>query len=264
MPGTARTDSFLLSTATVMVGSQSDLYNLNSSHSLGLVKNVVMQSEPSFVELTQGITNDLVFSVKNQDNVRISMEVYEFTSKNIGYAAGLLGAENLQTISTVYTLSQSAAPAASSIVVSGDATADITAGDWIVLDTDGEENVHIVKVTSASFSVSETTIDITGYEIPTGFTWPAGARVRKVNALTLGGSNTQPFYSVKIAGLMPKDNKPIVLLLPKVRITRGLNISFQTDNFVNMPFEITPYSLAASDPFYSDFGSAKARVLTGN
>ena len=40
MAGEAKTDSFMLGAATVMIGAMADLYDLNpTDHSIGLVKN---------------------------------------------------------------------------------------------------------------------------------------------------------------------------------------------------------------------------------
>lgn len=261
MPGRAKTDSFLLSTATVMLGAQADLYSLNNSHALGLVKNVTMTSEVSMTALTQGITNDEVFSMKTGDSARIAMEVFEYTAKNLAYAAGLPGAETVASQDATAVTSASIAPAATTLTVAGDVTTDFSAGDWVAIKSGQEDHLHIAQLTSAVFSV-ETTLTFTGQPTPAGVTIPAGATVYKVNSLIIGGGDKHPTYSCKIVGYTPADEKPIAILLPKVKVTRGMNLAFQSDNFANMPFEIQPYSLVSDDPNFAIFGAKKFQVIT--
>ena len=90
MPGLATSDEFFLSTATVMIGPQADLMELNvAEHSLGLVKNFSMQSDPTLVELTQGIRNQRVATMVTGTGLKTSWEMYEYTAENLAYAAGL-------------------------------------------------------------------------------------------------------------------------------------------------------------------------------
>ena len=56
MAGFAVTNEFLLSTATVMIGATSALKSLEpGAHSIGLVKNFKLASDPKLIELTQGV-----------------------------------------------------------------------------------------------------------------------------------------------------------------------------------------------------------------
>jgi hypothetical protein len=90
MAGEAKTNNFMLGTATVMLGPMDDVFDLTpANHSIGLVKNFQLQSQPTFADLTQGIKNTQVYSVHTGNDVRASMEVYEFTAQNLSYALGL-------------------------------------------------------------------------------------------------------------------------------------------------------------------------------
>lgn len=258
MAGTAKTSQVLLSTATVMIGPMAEVNSLTpEKHSIGLVKNVTYSADPEFRELTQGITNDVVMSVKVGDGSRVAMEVYEYTARNLAYAAGLdgTGAE-FDTTSTEYVTS--AAPTTTSVAVSGSPTG-ISAGDFIYIQGGSDDLVHVAKVAS----VATNTITLAaGYAIPAGMTFPAASKVRKVKALNIGVQSPNVNLGVKITGLIdPSKNLPITLVFPKVKITRGMNLNFTTDNFGNMPFEFTPYSLVAGDALYNDFGTTKMRLL---
>lgn len=262
MPGTAVTDKFLLSTATVMIGPMSDLHNLNpAAHSIGLVKNFQFQLEPGYTELTQGLTNSIVMSVRTSEVGSASMEVYEYTLRNLAYASGLDATGVAYAPQTgLYLSTASITAAATAIVVTGDVTANIATGDTIFLQADastGSDIVHIAKVSSATYSAPNTTINFVGYAIPTGVTFPIGTRVGEVKPVQVGtGVLFQPELAAKVVGILPKNNEPFTILFPKIKITRGLNVSFASDNFTNMPFEFTPYSSVTTDPFYTTYGAS--------
>lgn len=256
MTGLAKTSQVLLSTATVMIGAPSDLHSLNpTEHSIGLVKNVSISSDPQFAELTQGIQNDVVMSIKNATGLRMSMEVYEYTLRNMAYAAGLDGSgTSFAPITTTWTAS--ADPAGLSVKVTTDISSELSAGDYIFIQNGQDDVVHIGKVASAAFT-TETTITLAaGFEIPAAAGFTTGARIGKVKRLDVGGQTSQPELGAKIVGLLPKNNEPVTILIPKLRITRGLGMSFSADQYSNMPFEFTPYAGIPSDPHYSEYGAA--------
>jgi hypothetical protein len=262
MPGSARTQSFMLSTATVMIGPMADLYNLNKdAHSLGLAKNVVVSSEPSFIELTQGIRNQVVMSVKNNDGLKCSFDVSEFSLRNLAYAAGLdASGATYDPITVQHVTAGAAAPAATTVLVATDVTAQYPVGEWIWLQDGFDDKVHIAKISARSYAAPNTTITFAGYAIPAGVTFPTGSRIGLVKPISLGGAVPQPDLSAKIIGVMPKDQRPVVVMFPKIKITRGFNLNFLSDNFAAMPWEFTPYALVSTDTFYSDFGDNMFRI----
>lgn len=257
MAGTAKTSQVLLSTATVMIGPSADVNTLTPDrHSIGLVKNVSYTSDPEFRELTQGVTNDVVMSVKVGDGSRISMEVYEYTARNLAYAAGLdASGVEYETASVLYTTT--AAPATTTVTVAP-APTGISTGDFIYIQGGNDDLVHIAKVASVAAAVITLAA---GYAIPTGMVFPAASKVRKVRALNIGAATPSVTLGCKITGIIdPSQNTPITLVFPKIKVTRGMNLAFSTENFGNMPFEFTPYALTATDPLYADFGTTKVRM----
>lgn len=261
MAGNAKTKSFLLSTATVMVGPAADLHKLNpAEHSLGLVKNFQLTADPTYIELTQGLKNSVVMSVKNADGVKCSMEIYEYTVRNLGYAAGLdASGVSFDTNSEMWLASAAYAPAGKTIEVNSDISAKLTAGDYIFMQNGVDDKVHIAKIASAVFAATKTTITLAaGYEPAATVTFPIGTRIGKVKRIDVGNSDVQPEFAAKIVGLLPVDNAPFTILLPKIKITKGLGVAFQTDNFGNLPYEFTPYSGVETDPFYSEYENACA------
>lgn len=261
MAGNAKTKDFLLSSATVMVGAPADLHKLNpTEHSIGLVKNFQMTADPTYVELTQGLKNTVVMSVKNSDGVKCSMEVYEYTLRNMGYAAGLdASGVSFDSITDMWLASSAYESTGKTMKVNTDITSDLAAGEYIFVQNGLDDKVHIAKVASVAFATTESTITFaTGYEPSATAAFPIGSRIGKVKRIDVGGADVQPEFAAKIVGLLPKDNAPFTILLPKVKITKGLGVAFQTDNFGNLPFEFTPYAGVDTDPFFGEYGSAAA------
>jgi hypothetical protein len=262
MPGTAKTSSFMLSTATVMIGPKANLHSLTvADHSIGLVKNFTLTSDPAYVELTQGLRNSVVMSVRNSDGLKASMEVYEFTPSNLAYAAGLDGSvASFAPMQSLLTLFSAVASGATTAVVAGDQTGagKLAVGDYIFLQSGQTDVIHIAKISAIAYAAPNTTITFAAFPVPTGVSFAVGDRLGEVSRIDIGGQTNQGDYGAKIVGLLPKDNTPFTILLPKVKITRGLSVAFASDNFSNMPFEMSPYSMTAADPFYADYGDAVA------
>jgi hypothetical protein len=261
MAGSAKTKNFLLSTATVMVGPPAELHKLNpAEHSLGLVKNFQMTADPTYVELTQGLKNSVVMSVKNGDGLKCSMEIYEYTVRNLGYAAGLdASGVSFDQNEEIWLATAAYAAAGKTIEVGSDVTEKVKPGDYIFMQNGLDDKVHIAKVGTATVATAKTTITLAaGYEPATTMVFPIGARIGKVKRIDVGASDVQPEFGAKIVGLLPKDNAPFTIYLPKIKITKGLGVAFQTDNFGNLPFEFTPYSGVETDPLFSEYGTAAA------
>jgi len=250
MPGLAKTDDFMLGTATVMIGPQADLFDLGPDESIGLVKNFSLSSDPSYTDLTQGVKNTLVYSVLTQNTVRASMETYEFTSQNIAYGLGLAGT---YTKNTVESTVASEVTSGSDFDVAAADGANFAVDDVVMILNDSEDDFVIRKITA----IATDTITV---NVAFGQTIAAGAKVIKVSELGVGSKTEQPFYSAKIAGKLA-NGEPIVMLLPKVRIVQGFNVSFSSDDYGNMPFEFSIYDLVSTDPNYAYFGGDSAKII---
>lgn len=251
MPGNAITNQFMLNTATVMLGAQEDLFDLvPSANSIGLVKNFTITAEPAYTELTQGVKNSIVYSVLTNNPVRATMEAYEFTSRNLGYALGLENADDLDALSVVTATNGAGSPDDTTVEV--DSATGLAIGEHIMLKVDNEDNFHVRKLTN----VSGTTLTV-DQALPV---IPDNTPVIKVNMISGGSKADQPFYSAKIAGKLANGD-PIVLLLPKVRIVKGFTMGFMSDNYGNLPLELTMYDLVSTDPFYTDFAGDQFRIF---
>lgn len=276
MAGEAKTSAFMLGTATVMLGPQADVFNLTpDEHSIGLVKNFAVTAEPNYLDLTQGVRNTIVYSVLTAFPVRATMEVYEYTSKNIAYGLSLEGFNYTSKAASVplgNSLAGGASATSVDVPVASDISAQFKAGDWITIQEQagGRDLVHIAKLTSdgsytAGGSGGTLKLTFTNHPIPADVSFSALARVRAQNMIGIGEKKEQPFFGAKVVGLLPEGNEPITLIYPKVRILRGFNLSFSTENYGNMPFEFTPFELTSQDPHYATFRDlGVGMLLTGN
>lgn len=265
MAGYAKTNSFLLSTATLMIGPTTDLYNLNSNHSVGLVKNLTVTSEPTYTELYQGVKQSMVYSVKTQNPVTISCEVYEYTSKNLTYALGLDGS-TLST-QTTYPLAANITGPSTSVAVTSSSNPGWASGNWIMIQENKTDVVHIGRINTYSYTSPTASVTLTSAtQVPSGVSFTsASGRAGRMNVIDIGNKVDEPFFSCKIVGILPENSLPVTILIPKVRITRGFTLAFTSDNYGNMPFELAVFDLVPTDPFYNDFppNQAMAKLFVG-
>lgn len=368
MAGNAKTTAFNIGTATVMIGPMEDVENLNPrEHSIGLVKNFNVSATDNYTDLTQGIQNDIVWSEKTGSDVTATMEVYEYTPKNLAYALGLKGEK--MVMGDTHNITSASG---SEVIIKGESSGeDFMKGDKIIIQSQEDEDlVYVGKcsevgyqaATSPEIALDDTVLnfglkmnelmgsfgnitidggflklvvaedavvtfseplktvfgftDVTGpatgnvavttkkklsamgivegnnltitineveYEliaktspkadtfakytitlesaIPVNMVFKAGDSARRVNVIYVGSREAQPFLGAKVVGILPDGKKPIVIIFPKIRITNGFNIGFQSDNYSNMPFEFTPFRMVESDPLYEEHKGGLLYVL---
>lgn len=256
MYGLANTNRFMLGAATLLLGPQADLFNLTrADHSVGLIKNFALTAEPSFTELTQGVRNTVVFSVMTGHAVRGSAELYEFTAKNLAYTAQMNGAQfvadtNIET-TTSAAIDGTTTPVTSVAVVSA---TGLAVDDWILIQNPANPDDAVPRKITAIASNNLTVAPAIERQ------FASGAVVRRMNFIEVGGKEETPFYSALVHGVLA-DGSEITVALPKVRVTNGLNLAFQTNDYGNMPIELGVYDLVATDPNYAVFGSVPAAIL---
>lgn len=263
MAGEARSIDFLVGTATIMLGLPADLRDFRpETHSIGLVKNVKLMAEATYIELTQGIRNSVVHSIKTGEPVRASSEVYEFNAANWSYALGFSG---YNIVNTELETTVTTAVAASSL---GTDTFDVTAtvgyvvGDYVMVQVGYDDVVIPRRITATTTGVTPTiTFDAPIKNVAVGI----GSKIRRCLVVPVGRKSEQPFLAAKIVGSMA-DGREIAIEIPKLRVTKGFDITFQTSDYANMPLEYTVYDQVPSDAQYArfkdEFDGASAAVYT--
>lgn len=267
------TDIFNIGPATVMIGPMDKVLELTpEEHSIGLVKNIQVTTETNSVSLTQGIRNVEVDSQITSITNTFTSEVYEYTAANMAYAAGLDGKEFSKSGSYFLAADVTGGESATTISVSADEdiSSKFEAGSMMIMQsstTEDYDKVLPVRVVSAVYE--ENKINVTLEDpIPLGWNFQEGDKVFTVNIIPVGSDSEQPYLGVKIVGVFPKSNKPCVIIFPKAKVTGGFTLSFTSENYGNMPFEIKPYVLSKTDSLYSHFKAiskpANFYVMPGN
>ena len=275
MAGEARSIDFLVGTATIMLGLPADLRDFRpETHSIGLVKNVKLMAEATYIELTQGLRNSVVHSVKTGEPVRASAEVYEFNASNWSYALGFSGYNvgipalnaGSATITTVEALVPSGGILAPADVTGYDdftlsTVTNFAVGDYVLIQVGYNDVVVPRRITTIAGSVI--TVDAPIKNVA----FPAGVTVNKCLVVPVGRKSEQPFLAAKIVGNMA-DGREIAVEIPKLRITKGFDVTFQTSDYANMPFEFTVYDQIPADVQYArfqeQFDGASAVVYTSH
>lgn len=380
--GSAKTESFNLGAATVMIGPKEQVLDLTpEKHSIGLVKNFTFSANDQYIDLTQGVRNTVVYSVKTGSEITASMEVYEYTSKNLAYALGLEGYELVEGADLALKEAVNGDMVSTEVKVAANADStesDISVDDYIILQGNKSSNEDLVfagkvkevtytasidpqvsitsgtvgdlakalkeanngyavmkitggkvqilagssqtiavskkfatafgftgteaddmvtiagtgpatgttvvswsdSLTTHGFAAKDTVeVDLDGDEvasvdlvtkpvadtsayftvtfdrpIPEGMSFQAGDRAHRANLIPVGSAEAQPTLGAKVVGILPEGKTPITLIIPKLRITNGFNMGFQTDQYGNMPFEFTPFEQIPSDPLYKEYG----------
>lgn len=255
------TNQFNIGVSTLMIGPMDKVKDLTpEEHSVGLIKNLTFTSETNEVTLTQGLRNSQVDSQVTGVTTQITTDVYEYTAKNIAYAAQLAGEDFTLTgnyeLKTAITGGVSATTVVLKDVPSGN-QADLGDGDTIALQATGAKDydkIYLGQVSGTpTWEADETdgpigTLTITlSKAIPAGWSFAVGDKVFFVNLIPVGSTEVQPYYGVKIVGVLPNNNEPFTIICPKAKITAGLNVVFTTDNYSSMPFQLTPYDLTHED-----------------
>ena len=140
-------------------------------------------------------------------------------------------------------------PAVTALVVD-DATG-FAVGNNIMIINDEEGDFVVRKITN--ISTNTITVDRALTDIKDN------AVVKKVHDIGIGSKEDQPYFSAKIAGKLANGDE-VVILIPKIRVVRGFNLAFTTDDFANLPLEFTVYDLVSTDIFYADFGGDQAKM----
>jgi hypothetical protein len=268
MAGEAKTNAFMLATATVMLGTPAQLWDLNpAAHSIGLVKNFQITATPKYTDLTQGIRNNVVYSVMTDNPVVATMEVFEYTAKNLTYGLGLDGS-TMTPIATTDVLKTTITGDGTTtntavITTAVDLSANYPVGSYVFIqELGGTDLVWASKITASVYVAGLTQTLTFAHYVPAGVVLPAGSLISKSNRINVGAKAVQPFFSAKIVGLLPEGNEPCVLLIPKLRVIKGFTLAFNSQAFGNLPFEFQPHELVSTDANYAEFtGTGPVAIL---
>jgi hypothetical protein len=270
MAGLAKTNAFQFTMASVLIGPMASQLTLNTAaHSIGLVKGLKINSTTGFVDLGQGVQNQIIESMVNKFDVTCSCEVYEYTSRNLAYGLGLDGTAPTSYVPVVtdYPLAAAVAAAATSATVASDVHAQFLAGQFGYLQESSDDVCHVFKTNAASvYSSPNTTISFTGYPVPTGMAFDtANGVIGAFNKIDTNPVLANQYFAMRVVGVTSDaSQRPVIVHFPKVKITKGFAMAFENSNFANLPFEFQPMVPVPNDPGYNADFSQMMSVLTPN
>lgn len=258
MAGDAKTTNFMLGVAEVMIGPRSKMHELNpQEHGLGLVKNFNAEATKENTDLGQGVQNVTIFTRTTGVTSRASCEVYEYTAKNLAYALSLEGSQFQPITGTVRKLTAASVNNADKTHnLTSDSPVDAQAlviGGHVTLREPSNNNITLAKIIQVTPQL------IVEVDVGTKI-FPQGTEVQSCHVLAVGSSAEAEEYAAKITGQLA-DGTWVTLLYPRIRITSGLSMAFQTDNYGNMPFEFTPMRLVAGDKYFEEMQGRLANLV---
>lgn len=250
-------NAFAIGNATVMMAPfATDVFSLTPAlHSIGMVKQVSVGMEADTIDLRHGIQQNLVDQKRAGVRTPVTFEGYEFTAQNLVRALGYSNTTIVRKHGTLATALAAAATTASvaSAPIPGDATSgitaigDIPAGSTLIIQKDSDSSyVFPVRTSGAITGAGPYSVTL-GSAVPTGMSFAIGDEVWVVNELGIGSQKDTDFFGMKIAGTLSNYDVPVVIILPKVKVVRGFNLNFSETDYGNLPFEVSPFFLAATE-----------------
>jgi hypothetical protein len=77
--------------------------------------------------------------------------------------------------------------------------------------------------------------------------FPIGSRVWVVTPVAVASMDADQLFGVKIVGTLSNYDRPVTAVFPKVRMSKGFNLSFQESEYGSMPWEMSPLLLSAAE-----------------
>lgn len=251
-----KTNAFLIGEATLMMAPFTDATNVfelvPATHSVGLIKNLQLSQEQDYVELRKGIQQLLVDNKKSNVRASLSCEVYEYTAQNILRSMSLATAPvaiKRGRLTANATGAQATISVASDPLTDGtgaiSATGDIPNGATVLIQRNNDEGyTFVARVTAATTGTGPYIVTVA---IPTGISFTTNDRVWIINELPVAPTSDQDFFKVKVSGKLANDARPVSLVFPKVRVTKGFQMAFDETNYGSMPWEFMPFLLSTAE-----------------
>jgi len=272
---------FVIGNATVMLAPYSeDVFDLNpDDHSVGMVKSVSLEQQSDQIMLKNGIQQLTVDTQKSNVNFTSTFEGYEFDAKNLTYALGITGStvKRLRGRLTADAAADATTLSIESYPIVGDADSliddvgDIPEGAIIMLQNpDQPDEVYPLATTAATTDTAgDEPYVLTVEAIPVAAA--TGWVVWIVNEVEVGSFDQDDFFCAKIVGTLSANNEPIMVVIPKLKVTRGFNLSFSETDYSNLPFELSPIVMTRSEetsklvdnPRYAGLSRTLAKAYVG-
>lgn len=253
-----QSSTFVLTAATIMVGNYGvdDVFSLTpAANSVGMVKNVKITLASSQVELLNGIQQIPVDSQKSAVKLTLGFEGYEFSARNLQLALGSIGttvqykrgALTAVMAAASTTISFTSNPVPGEVNSAPLTTADVPPGSTLLVQQAGQRDFVWPVTTIGAATLVSGTFTVTVAALPASMNFAVGDAVWVANKLNVGSTQNLDFFNVKVAGVGANNNKPLVAIMPKVKIVAGFDLNMSETAYSNLPFSIQPYLMYANE-----------------
>jgi hypothetical protein len=258
-----RANAFMLSSATIMMAPAftTPVFDMTpAANGLGMCRDVAFKVDSSMLELKNGISQSIVDARRTSVQASISAMIFEMTTANIQRAAAIANSGVTPQIKRGI-LTTALTGSATSVIINTDGVpgdvnsaitgvSDIPTGSTIVIQRVNGEQDYVFPTVSSGVATGTGPYTIplgAGYAIPAGMTFPVGAHVWIVFPVIVAGAIQDDLFGVKITGTLSNYDRPVTAVFPKVRISKGFQISFTEADYGHMPFEMTPFLMSATE-----------------
>jgi hypothetical protein len=254
--------AFSLTSATLMVGKAftDDVFSLTpDEHSVGMAQEVVVTLDSSLNELLNGVAQASVDAKRTGVSSSITGNVFEMTARNFLIAQAQATDAAIQVKRGVLTADVAASAVSLSIdsdPIPGDADSAITAlgdipsGSTLLIQRADDETDYVFPTISsgAATGTGPYVVPIADpYAIPANMSFPAGSRVWVVTPIGVGDINADELFCVKITGVLTNFDRPMTYVAPKVRVSKGFQLSYSETQYTSMPWEFKPFLLSRTE-----------------
>lgn len=257
-----KNSAFMLSSATIMMAPAftTPVFDLTpASHSLGMARDISIKVDSSMIELKNGIAQTTVDARRSNVSAMLSATIYEFTTVNLQRASAIASGSPTQikrgvlaaaVAGSAVTLSINTSPVPGEAASDITATSDIPAGSTVLIQRPNGEQDYVFPTKSSGAATGSGPYSVpiaSPYAIPTGMSFPAGSLVWIITPVAIAGSTADDLFGVKITGTLSNFDRPVTAVFPKVRVSKGFQLTFTETDYGSMPLEMTPFLLASSE-----------------
>lgn len=245
--GAPESDGFILNEATLMLGPLGSFKDLTvEEHSVGLFKQLAITNTRNFADLPVGVRQETVAQTLTSDMWEITGNGFEYNPRTLMYALGQEGYTQTLAAQVKTTVSAPAATATSEITVAS--ATGLAVGDFIIVQPAiGDDNGLVYKILTLAAMVI--TLDR-----PLVSPLAVGDTVVKTKIIETNPTNCSgaTYLSAKIVSA--KSNcEPIVIWIPKVQVTSGLQLTFGASDYSSIPYTMRALTPTRTDAGYADF-----------
>lgn len=232
--GAAQTRKFKIGTAEVRIGPLTLANKLVQANSIGLLDNVTVEVSQNSVDLLGGFPKTIVDTAIVSQEITVTANMREYSRRNVevllGGAVSTPGAAD-----TASTASTDTTAGATSLPLQTGEGANHTAGDLVVIYTDGEaESVSICRIDS--ISVDTLTLDAGTPTLVDYAGTTATVHVFNSKQVAIGDIDQTNYFALQVVEVERATGRPVGFTFWKAAMAAGVTVGSNADDFAATDF----------------------------